>query len=129
MLTFEIVDDILLGYHDATAPTDEQWHELMKAMESQRGSSMRVLIVTLGGAPTPTQQLRIARMKERKTLTVAVVSSSIGVRFVASSLALLTRQIRTFAPHEIKRAYDFLELTQAQAQQAERFFSKFPFSL
>jgi hypothetical protein len=128
MLAFELIDDLLLCYHDASAPSDDEWQAAMKAIESHRGSTMRALILTLGGAPTPSQQLRIARMKERKSLTVAVVSSSIGIRFVASSLALLTRQIRTFAPHELKRAYDFLDLGQAHEQQAERFFRQYPLS-
>lgn len=93
----------------------------VEVMRGHRGDVLKVLVVTVGGAPTPSQQLKLTRLRIHRGMTIAVVSASVGVRFVASSMALLTRQIRTFVPQDFASACAFLELTQAQVQSATRF--------
>ena len=93
-------------------------------MRGHRGEALKVLVIPMGGAPTPAQQLKITRLRMHRGLTIAVISSSVGVRFVASSMALFTRQIRTFVPSEFSNACAFLALTEAQVQSATAFFAR-----
>lgn len=126
MMRHEVVGDLFLFWKDAESITDAEWAPAMEDVASHRAASLKVLVVTLGGAPSPSQQVKLASLKQRKSMTLAVVSSSIGVRFVASSIALFARQIRTFVPSELPRAYAFLELSEAQMQAANAFFAAQP---
>ena len=53
-------------------------------------------------------------------MPVAVVSMSIGVRFIVSTMALLNRGIRAFGPSELDAAMACLELTEKESSEVRR---------
>lgn len=115
---------LVVVWHGRSTPTDEEWTAFLALLRMQPVGTLRGLVITDGGAPTPSQQLQIARQMGIRPIPVAVVSDSTGVRFVAGTLALVTRLIRTFATHELTAAFAHLELTADEVRSALAFITE-----
>jgi hypothetical protein len=100
-------------------PSDEEWEECMKILRSKDLSKVKVLVLTKGGSPTPRQQAALARVLAGNAVPVAVVSESAFVRFVVSSVALITKRIRTFQPSELDSALAHLQLSWSEREFVE----------
>ena len=105
---------LLIGIHNASTPTEPEWQEYIartvELIDGQPpGGRARQLILTEGGGPSLDQRrLAQAAARGRPELLVAVVSSSVFVRFIVSALTLWNPPIRVFAPGQIDQAYRFL---------------------
>lgn len=115
---------VVLIWHGAMLPDDREWDQSVRILAAQDPTSVRVLVVTVGGAPSPPQQLRLSRAVGGRPFPVAVVSDLTGVRFVASTLALFLKRLRTFPVAERRGAYVHLDLTADEVDGAEAFFSE-----
>jgi hypothetical protein len=71
---------------------------------------LKTLVVTDGGGPSPDQRKRLERAMGGIAVRTAVVSESVKVRFITSSVALLTAKIQSFRKSEMSKAFDFLSL-------------------
>ena len=123
-MVFRICGRLLLIRHGREPIPEDQWSELMRAVTQHPANHLAALVLTLGGAPTPTQQIDISKLARDRTFTVAVLSDSVGMRFVVSSIALVIRRIQTFRSSEYEQACRFLELTTDEIRAAEAFVSE-----
>jgi hypothetical protein len=96
---------------------------MIEVLDSRRHSPVRVMVLENGGGPAPSQQLRLTQAIAARSmpLPVAVVSDSTRVRFIASTLALFTKRIRTFRLAEVDQALAFLDLNERELRTAEAF--------
>lgn len=115
---------LVFVWHGAMLPDDREWDHSVRVLAAQERTTVRVLVVTAGGAPTPSQQLRLSRAVGGQPFPVAVVSDLTGVRFVASALALFLKRLRTFTIADRRNAYVHLGLTQEEMNGAESFFAE-----
>jgi hypothetical protein len=69
---------------------------------------MRCLVWNEGGRPTVAQQRRLLEVTQGTHVPVAIVSSSVAVRFIVSVFALANRHVRFFPAAQIARALSYL---------------------
>lgn len=125
MLT-EFVDRLLLVWHGEGSPDEQAWEHVLELLDAHRDRQIRVFVLTEGGGPSAQQQLRLTHVLGARSLAlpVAVVSESPRIRFVASTLALFTKRIRTFAPNDLAGACAFLELNETEKHAASAFVER-----
>jgi hypothetical protein len=111
---------VLIQLHTSEAPTDAEWNTCLALGEQygkkQNGSfsSLRVLAITDGGAPTTLQRGKLNDVMDGQTVLVSTVSSNSMVRGVVTALSWFNRGIRVFSPAQITSALDHLLLTEAE---------------
>ncbi|MFW5924862.1 MAG: hypothetical protein ACOCV4_01785 [Myxococcota bacterium] len=117
------VNDVLILRETKETPSDAEWDYCLELLvqDPQRLDQVKVLVVTDGGGPTPDQRKRLKQTLDGARIPIAVVTDSMRVRFIVSSVALLTSRIQSFAPNQMADAYTHLELsasTERLVQQA-----------
>jgi hypothetical protein len=127
MMDLRFVDDLMMAWQDTEAVPEALWSEMLSTLNAHPATEIKVLVLTLGAAPSPAQQAKLSHVRTHKSLRLAVVSPSIGVRFVASAIALFVRQIQTFTPSELPYACSFLNLSPSQAEAAIAFANEHSF--
>ena len=103
---------LLIIRQNQDAPSNQDWDETLRLMtlNPRDMARLKTLVVTDGGGPTPDQRERLERAMGGIAVRTAVVSESVKVRFIVSSVALLTAKIRSFRKSEMAKAFDFLSL-------------------
>ena len=109
-LAFEWVPitHVLVAYHANGNVEDEVWDGYVAAIVEHLGPKLRCLVWNEGGRPTSDQQRRLVVATHNAKVPVAVVSSSIAVRFIVSALALANRHVRYFPADQIHNALVYL---------------------
>ncbi|HEU4580972.1 MAG TPA: hypothetical protein VFS67_22090 [Polyangiaceae bacterium] len=107
---------------DEEPPLNEEWEDWLRLLKSfEKGpDGARVLVLTRGGGPTPHQRSRISQVVGKPNLLVAVVTSSVKVRFIVSSVALVIPRIRSFPWEGLREAYAHLGLSTQEQEQVGR---------
>lgn len=120
MVTRRIGSLLILRENDQT-PSDEEWDECLRLLSQYPDElpKTRVLVVTDGGGPTPDQRRRLQRALSGVPVPVAVVSESVRVRFIVSSVALLTSRIKSFSLREFNEALAHLGVDLDDARIAQ----------
>jgi D-ribose pyranose/furanose isomerase RbsD len=110
---------LLILRQNKESPSDEEWDECLKLLATDV-ENVQVLVITDGGGPTPEQRRRLDHTLNGSPVRVAVVSESVRIRFIVSSVAFLTRRIKSFAETEYPDALTHLELDLDQKRLAQR---------
>jgi hypothetical protein len=115
------IGSLLILRQNKNTPTDEEWDQCLSLLTDDKTSiaSVRVLVVTDGGGPTPEQRRRLQTALGGIPVRVAVVSESIKVRFIVSSVALVTSKIKSFDLREFNDALSHLHLGLDEARMAQ----------
>lgn len=115
------IGGLLISRQNKETPSDAEWDEFLEAVVTnrERAALVKILVMTEGGGPSVVQRKRLEQALDRRTFRVAVVTDSIKVRFIVSSVALLNRDISSFARSDIRDAYRYLDLSMEQQQRAE----------
>lgn len=112
-------------WHVEGTPTDLEWDDLLVRLRAA-SSETRVLVLTDGGGPSLPQQARLRQVlaERRESLCVAVLSDEVHVRFIASTLALLTRRLRTFSSADLEGAFSHLALNEIEQSAARQLIAR-----
>ncbi len=113
------VGSLLILRQNKGNPSDEEWDECLGLLKPDL-DNVRVLVVTDGGAPSPEQRRRLNQTMSGAPLRISVVSESVKVRFVVSSVAFLSRNIKSFSETEYSDALQHLDLDLDQRRVAQR---------
>jgi hypothetical protein len=116
-LAFGRVDDCMVIVHSKDPPNDEDWNAWlefnMRYLKS--GVTLKCLVVTEGGAPSPTQrQLMNKKLSEfsisDSNYRNAIVTNSAFVRGVVTALSWFHPGYRAFSTDRFDEALDYLEV-------------------
>lgn len=111
----------VLVWHGTESPSQAEWDAAVRVVGQHASRPLRVMVFTDGGGPSISQQQQLLQALSGKSPLVAVLSDHVGVRFVASSLALFMKRIRTFRADEISLACEHLGLDGAERKAAALF--------
>ncbi|MET0284937.1 MAG: hypothetical protein ABW352_10715 [Polyangiales bacterium] len=122
----ERVGRLLIVSHNEEPPTDQEWDELLEVFAREHLDRLRLVVFTEGGGPTPAQQGRLASALAGRpgTLQVAVISDRTAIRFIACTLALFIRRLRTFRRAELDAALTYLQLAPVERRAVSRFLGE-----
>jgi hypothetical protein len=117
-MAFGKVGEVMLLVHNKVAPGDEEWNAWVEYAfrHFSPGSMLKCLIVTEGGAPTPTQRLSMnERLSEYlidnpKALRNAIVTASAFVRGVVTALSWFHPGYCAFSPAHLDDAMQYLDV-------------------
>jgi hypothetical protein len=106
------IGNLLIIRQNQDTPSNQDWDETLRLMTMNPAEMgrLKTLVVTDGGGPNPDQRKRLERAMGGVAVRTAVVSESVKVRFITSSVALLTAKIQSFRKSEMTKAFDFLDL-------------------
>ncbi len=110
---------LLILRQNTQPPSDEEWDECLNLLSTDV-EEVQVLVITDGGGPSPEQRRRLDQALNGSPVRVAVVSESVRIRFIVSSVAFLTRRIKSFSETEYTEALAHLELDLDQRRLAQR---------
>jgi hypothetical protein len=96
-------------------PTDAEWDAYLAALMgvSRGGSLPRCIVITGGAYPDHGQRERLIALTKGKPSRVAVISPATTVRFAASVLALINRNVKSYSPKEHDAAFSHVGLARA----------------
>jgi len=121
-LAFDIALPVAIFVHGKRSPDPAVW-TLACGQASKAPGLDRGLIFSDGGSPDSTQRKEIvaAYGEERfRSLRSAVLSSSMGARFVVGALSLFASGIKVFAPSDARSALAYLDLPTAARAEVVR---------
>ncbi|HEV8549037.1 MAG TPA: hypothetical protein VGQ57_08415 [Polyangiaceae bacterium] len=120
---FEVVRDLelLVSYQGPRNPSDEEWDGYLEVLGRlhQVPNNYRYFTISEGGHPSGAQQARVKALVNGRTPAVAIVSSSIAMRFVGSVLALINRKVQCFRPDQLRLAYAHLAVPDSDVPRLE----------
>lgn len=107
LLSALVCPSVLVLYENEHTPRDSEWNRCLDQLRDlgETISELRVLVVTRGGGPSPLQRKRLAAVINGAPLRIAVVTTSVRVRFISSSVALFASRLKSFAWDDLAGAY------------------------
>jgi hypothetical protein len=117
-MVFAIIGQYTVAVHTRKPPSDEEWAEYLTAHAPliEKGVSMRVLIVTEGGAPTAVQRMKMNEMVAEwikvnpDCVRSAIITSSAFVRGVVTAISWFRPIARAFSHDHMDQAFSYLEI-------------------
>ena len=114
------VKNVLIGFHDKTDPTNQEWNAWLDASVVAANDGVVCLIKTLGGTPTAKQRAEIkARLGVTKLKTAVLIASGIS-RGAVTAISWLGVPVRAYDLHELAKAKEYLGLSTEDVIEAER---------
>lgn len=118
-MAFHHSPGLFILVHNGATPSDAEWEAYVAAVKTEPDPSKFVtLVCTDGGSPTNAQRAALNLALGYVSTPTAVVSSSSVVRGVVSALNFFNRQIRSFAPAELGRAFAHLGVAGERQERA-----------
>ena len=116
------IGNLVILRENTETPSDAEWDETLRLLTLNPADldKTKVLVITDGGGPSPAQRKRLDQALKGTPVRVAVVSESVKVRFIVSSVALVTSRIQSFRQSELAAAFDHLGLNHEERQVATR---------
>lgn len=107
--------------HGPKNPSNLEWQNMLRD-EVARGirEDGRTLIVSYGGGPDGHQRELLGQQIGRRPKPTCIMTKSALVRAITTALLFFNRTMKVVGLDERKAAYDFLDLTLAEREAAER---------
>ena len=116
-----VQNDFVVCVHGAEAPTHEEWDELLALFRTVPDiGRVRVLVLTMGGAPNAVQRAKLNKVLANAKPPIALLTSSVVARTVGVAISWFHPRLRMFDPKELERAFDHLDASQADRQMMTR---------
>ncbi len=127
-IEYEAFRDLVVCAIGRDNPTDPAWDTYADFLVQQQreGKPPRGLVVTQGGAPTPSQRrLLDARLGAAAASSrVAVLTDSTFARGVVNAFALIQRGYRAFARDDLDEALRFVDVSPSDAPEVRRVMAR-----
>jgi hypothetical protein len=122
-LAYAEVEGCLVLAHTTDQPGDAEWAGWLDALARyhQRTPAPRLLVVSRGGAPSPSQRRAADAVSAPyyPNMKVAIISASTFVRGVVAAFRMVLPFYRAYAPTELGAALDYLDVPRDRARQIE----------
>lgn len=118
--------ELLVSYQGSRNPSDAEWREYVEVLARlhRTPTNYRYFTISEGGHPSSAQQAKVKAAVNGRTPAVAIVSSSIAIRFVGSVLALVNPKVQCFRPDQLGRAYAHIALAPRDVPRLEAIVAK-----
>lgn len=113
-MAFRVVDRVLVLVHAAEDPGDDEWMEYVQEIKRQGSVLLPQIVLTDGGRPNSTQRKLLTDVLAGRGMKVAVLSASTLVRGVVTAISWFNRDIRSFEPHALGHALEYLGVPTSQ---------------
>lgn len=107
-VAFKVIDRLFIVVYGASAPTDAEWLEFLKAVEAHGSERTMHLVFTECGAPTKIQRRYLSELLSNHGVSVAVVSANKMIRGLVAAVSWFNMGIRAFPPEAVDKALAFL---------------------
>ena len=96
---FREVGALVVSVMSPEAPTDAAWNPYLELCrrKKMKGERIGVLVVSAGGAPTPTQRGAIKELLQKGPVPTAIVTDSLTAQDVSTFLGWSNPAARTFS--------------------------------
>jgi hypothetical protein len=122
-LAYAEAEGCIIIAHTADPPGDAEWAAWLEALGRylERTPAPRMLIVSRGGAPSPTQRRAADTVSSPhyRNMKVAIISGSTFVRGVVAAFRMVLPFYRAYSPTELGAALDYLDVPRDRARQLE----------
>jgi hypothetical protein len=120
-MAWRIEGRLAVVVHGARNPSNVEWQSMLRD-ELQHGPRERgvTLIVSYGGGPDGHQRELLAAQMSKKPAPTCVMTGSVLVRAITAALLFFNRRMKVVGLDETTRAYEFLDLTRAERDAADR---------
>jgi hypothetical protein len=121
---FRRVDRTMVWLCNSEPPRDSEWHAYVDAVRravgdcSAKRDFLRFLVVTDGGGPNATQRAMTTTDDLIKNTRTAVITCSRIARGIVTAFSWFDVRMKAFAPADVGKAFDFLELSRSEALAA-----------
>jgi hypothetical protein len=109
VLKWEIVDDVLVIIGASGTPSMEEWDGYVEALTVPSVRKQLSLTLGLFSVNSAMRKRSVAVLKERQ-IPVATLTDSGMVRGLVTVVAWMGADIRGFAPSDLERAFDYLQV-------------------
>jgi hypothetical protein len=118
------VGDVLVAVQTRANPTDHEIDRMLEAIEKRpAGETLRMLVVSSGGASNGLQRQRIIEVIEKRKIRLAVVTSSTEARGNATVLGWFVEGMKCFSAEQFEGVCHHLGLSQAEMKLVESAYS------
>lgn len=121
-LSHKTVGRLMIAVHTDVPPLDVEWEDYLITTANLTNKNLvdGLLVWTDGGSPTALQRTKIHSVASVKTLPTAIVSGSTMVRGVVKAISWFGKEINSFSPRNIEKAFEYLKLSVSQWNEIER---------
>lgn len=113
-IAFKLIGNLVITAQNDRPMTDEESQACLAFLKSVDPSSLRMLVVTSGGAPTAAQRKSLNDVIQGKEMISAIVTDVIMVRGVVTAMGWFNKKIKAFSFQEFDSAFRYLELPEGQ---------------
>jgi hypothetical protein len=107
--------------HGPKNPSNLEWQNMLTdEVARAQPEGGRTLIVSYGGGPDGHQRDLLAQRIGAKPTPTAIMTKSVLVRAIAAALLFFNRSMKIFGLDERQAAYNFLGLSGAERESADR---------
>jgi hypothetical protein len=104
-MVYRYVDGIYVMVHTVTAPSDDEWNQHCKELETVHASLRGVLVFTAGGGPTSKQRERLRSSVPSSIPPTAIMTDSALVRGIITSINwFVNNPLSAFEPQNLDGA-------------------------
>jgi hypothetical protein len=119
-----LVGDVLLAVQTRADPTDHEIDRMLEAIRKRPSEeTLRMLVVSAGGASTGLQREAIIEVIGKRKMRVAVVTSSTAARGNATALGWFVDGMKSFPPEQFEDVCRYLGLSSAEMKLLESAYS------
>jgi predicted Zn-dependent protease len=121
-MLFSLQGDLVVFVNGDETPRHSEWSgyydALDRAAQTHPQPSLRILVVTAGGSPSPTQRRDAAEAARRIKIRSAVMTDSITARAVVTAFGWLRMDMKAFDSQRFEDACAYLEMSQNEREWA-----------
>jgi hypothetical protein len=113
-VAYKLVRNLLISVHGSDPVSAQQFPEVLATFRKLDYRTVKMLVVTEGGGPTPQQRKEMTTAMAGEQMLTAVVSDAVMIRGIVTALSWFNPKIRSFRTSDIDGALRYLEVSSAR---------------
>jgi hypothetical protein len=117
---YALLGNVFVAVWGRSNVSDAEFPQVLDVFRRLDFDSVRMLVVTEGGGPTPIQRKSMNNVLDGKELLTAVVTDDIVIRGTVTALSWFNKKIRSFPAASLDDALEYLDVPDAQIELVVR---------
>lgn len=119
-VAYKLTGNLLISVHGREPVSAAQFPEILATFRRLDYATVRMLVITEGGGPTPQQRKEMTTALNGQQLLTAVVSDETMIRGIVTALSWFNSKIRSFKTSQIDEALIYLELRPSRFEEIKQ---------